>query len=820
MPPLKILSKRPLKILAVVLAISLVFTAGMYYYFTRDLPPLDSIQDYNPNLVTKVWSRDGRLIGEFYIERRVVVPVEKIPKHLIKAFLAAEDAKFYEHEGISYSSIFRALYKNLLAGRVVQGGSTITQQVAKSFFLTPERKLSRKVREAVMAYRIEKNLNKDEILNLYLNQIYFGNGNYGIQTASEAYFGKNVEDLDIAESALLAGLPKAPSKYSPFTNFDLSKRRQEFIIDRMVEEKFITREEGDKAIKETLAIKPRTADSLWVGPYFTEHVRRYIEDKYGTEILYRRGLNVYTTLDVDMQRAANEAVTEGLREYDRRRGYRGPAETLNTPEEIDAFKAEIDKGLSGHALSVGETYRAVVTAVDSKNKSLSVDIGSLHGVVPPAELEWTRFYNPTKDPNGGKRQSIKKIFHIGSVVEVAVKDLPDKKTDLYTSKIVQEPLAQASLLAMEPETGAILAMVGGADFAKSQFNRTVQALRQPGSSFKPIIYTAALDRDYTPATIVIDSPIVFDEVKNDEQKLKPRKAAGAKADEDESKWRPRNYDEQFKGPTTVREALAKSRNIITIKILKDIGLDQAIKYARLLGVTSPLARDLSLALGSSAVTLQEMTTVFATLDNMGVRPDPMFITQITDSEGKVLEQNKPFTTTVISPQTAYMMTSLLQGVVEHGTGFRAKALGRPAAGKTGTTNNLNDAWFMGYVPGLAAGAWLGYDDEKPLGHKETGSRAALPIWLKFMQKSLENTPVKGFPAPDGLEFTKIDPKNGLLAGPATENPVFEVFKAGTAPKEVSTARIKRTTDFFMMDSDSEKPAEQAPDTENEDEPLD
>lgn len=817
-----------MKIVLVSLAVCLVSTIGLYFYFTRDLPPLDSLQDYNPNLVTKVWSNDGRLIGEFYIERRVVVPIDKMPKHLIKAFLAAEDSKFFEHEGISYSSIFRALYKNLLAGKVVQGGSTITQQVAKSFFLTPERKLSRKVREAVMAYRIEKNLNKDEILNLYLNQIYFGNGNYGIQTAADAYFGKDVEDLDIAESALLAGLPKAPSKYSPFANFPLSKRRQEFIIDRMVEEKFISREEGDRAIKEELVIRPGTPDSLWVGPYFTEHVRRYIEDKYGTDILYRRGLDVYTTLDVNMQRAANEAVTEGLREYDRRRGYRGPLETLKTPEEIEAFRAESDKSLSGHALTPGTAYRGVVTALDAKKSSLSVDIGSLHGSVESRDLEWTRLYNPTRDPDGGTRVELKKIFHPGDVVEVEVKDFPDKKSGVYPLKVVQEPAAQASLLAVEPETGYIRAMVGGADFGKSQFNRTVQALRQPGSSFKPIIYTAALDRDYTPATIVIDSPIVFEE-NNDEVRApsKPIGADGGQSAEDEQKWRPRNYDEQFKGPTTVREALTKSRNIITIKILKDIGLDHAIKYARMLGVKSPLARDLSLALGSSAVTLQEMTTVFATFDNMGVRTEPMFITKITDRDGKVLEENKPFTTTVLSPQTAYLITSLLQGVVERGTGIRAKALGRPAAGKTGTTNNLNDAWFIGYVPGLTAGAWLGYDDEKPLGHKETGSRAALPIWLKFMQKSLSETPARGFTAPDGLEFTKIDPKNGLLAGPATEDPVFEVFKEGTAPKEVSTAKVKRTTDFFMMDSDSGAPEENAPvmqndmqNPEEEEEPLD
>lgn len=805
---------RPLKLLLLFLAACLAIGVGSYYYFTRDLPPLDSLQDYNPNLVTKVYARDGALIGEFFIERRIVVPVDKMPKHLIKAFLAAEDSKFFEHEGISYSSIFRALYKNLLAGKVVQGGSTITQQVAKSFFLTPERKLSRKVREAVMAYRIEKNLNKDEILNLYLNQIYFGNGNYGVETAAESYFGKDVHHLDIAESALLAGLPKAPSKYSPFTNFELSKKRQEFIINRMVEEKFITPREGELAIKEKLDIKPKSADSLWVGPYFTEQVRRYLEDKYGTDILYNRGLNVYTTLDVRIQRAANEAVDEGLREYDKRRGYRGAKLTLRTKEEFESFRAEADKKLAAQPLAAGSIYRAVVTAVNSQSRSLSVDIGSVHATIQSPDLEWARLYNPTADPNGGTKAELTKIFKPGDVVEVSVKELPSKKSSTVLLRLEQEPLAQASLLAIEPETGAILAMVGGADFGKSQFNRAVQSLRQPGSSFKPIIYTAALDNNYTPASIIIDSPLVFDEAKGEENKLK-----GAK-DEPDQQWRPRNYDEQFKGPTTMREALAKSRNIVTIKILKDIGVDTAIKYARSLGVNSPLARDLSLALGSSAVTLTEMTTVFATFDNMGVKPEPMYITKIVDRNGVVLEENKPFTAPVLSPQTAYMITNLLQGVIEHGTGTRARALGRPAAGKTGTTNNLNDAWFIGYVPGLTAGTWLGYDDEKPLGRKETGGKAALPIWLKFMQKSLSGTPVRGFTVPDGLEFTKIDPQNGLLAGPSTVDPVFEVFKAGASPKEVSTARAKKATDFFMMDSGSAASAVKKPEPDEEDDPID
>ncbi|MEK7773519.1 MAG: penicillin-binding transpeptidase domain-containing protein, partial [Deltaproteobacteria bacterium] len=362
---------------------------------------------------------------------------------------------------------------------------------------------------------------------------------------------------------------------------------------------------------------------------------------------------------------------------------------------------------------------------------------------------------------------------------------PASRYSVIPLKLEQAPAAQASLLAMEPETGAIKAMVGGVDFFRSQFNRAIQAQRQPGSSFKPIIYTAALDKNYTPASIVVDSPLVFEEAMKDE------------------KWRPRNYDERFMGPTTVRDALAKSRNVVTIKILKDIGVDYAISYARLLGIQSPLSRDLSIALGSSAVSLLEMTSAFATLDNMGARPDPLFIIRITDSAGNVLEENAPKSTPVISPQTAYIMTTLLQSVIDYGTGMRAKSLGRPAAGKTGTTNNLNDAWFIGYVPGLAAGTWIGYDDEKPLGRAETGGRAALPIWIKFMREATAGMPAKSFQTPDGLEFARIDPETGLLAGPAAVDAVFEVFKAGTAPTEASSGKGKSSSsDFFMIDTGS------------------
>jgi len=789
--------------------IVIVSLSGTYYYFTRGLPSLKNLEGYHPNLVTNVYSDDGRLVGEFYIERRVVVSLNKMPPYLIKAFLAAEDAQFYEHEGISYISIFRAFVKNIRAGKVVQGGSTITQQLAKSF-LTSERKLSRKVREAIMAHRIERQLNKDEILSLYLNQIYFGNGAYGVQTAAESYFGKSVDELDLSEAAMLAGLPKAPSKYSPRANFDLAKTRQEFILGRMVEERYITPEEADAAINDPIRLKPNTTDSLWVGPYFTEHVRRYMEEKYGEDLLYKGGLKIYTTLNVEMQKAANRAVTEGLREHDKRRGYRGPVKRLNSIEEIDAFKAAWDERLGGEALVTEKMYEGVVTSVDRKASTVGVDIGSRRGVISPRDLRWARLYNPTGEPDGGVQESPINLFNTGDVIHVELKAAPSGPADVMSLKLEQAPLAEASLLAMNPATGEIKAMVGGSDYSKTQFNRAVQAYRQPGSAFKPIIYTAALDKGYTPASIVIDSPIVFG--KDPEAEDPALKEAGITETEGVDgveqiepeqplAWRPRNYDEKFSGPTTVRDALRRSRNIITIKILNDIGVNYAISYARLLGITSPLAKDLSLALGSSALTLSELTTAFSTLNNMGMRPDPLYITKIVDRDGNVLEEKRPFARSVISPQTAYIITTLLQNVIESGTGIRARALGRPAAGKTGTTNSLNDAWFMGYIPGLTVGSWMGYDDEKPLGSKETGSRAALPIWLKFMKEVTQNMPVENFPVPDGVEFARIDPKTGMLATASTIDPIFEVFKTGTAPAARPAGGKKpRADDFFLIDT--------------------
>lgn len=792
--------KRPIVIFAVIISVAALLPSGIYLYFASTLPQLSSLHEYNPNIITKIYSGDGQVIGEFYIERRIVVPFSKIPPRLVKAFLAAEDAQFYQHKGIDYWSVLRAFYRNITAGKIVQGGSTITQQVAKSFFLTPERNIGRKIKEALLAYRIEKSLSKDDILHLYLNQIYLGNGAYGVQAAAEAYFGKDVENLNLAEAALLAGLPKAPSKYSPYHYPDVAKQRQAYVLRRMIEEGYITKDEEEKALRYTFKLKPKEIRSLWVGPYFTEHVRRYIDEKYGEDLLYRGGLQVYTTLNVELQEAANEAAAFGLKEHDKRHGYRGPVKRLTKKDETDAFLTETITELNGKQPETGKIYEGLVTAVNAQEQYFSVNIGAYKARLTFEDASWAKLYNPTDDPDGGKNQDITRVIKIGDVINVAVTGAGHATNDGSTISVTleQEPLTQASLIALEPATGYVRAMIGGADFTKSQFNRAVQAKRQPGSAFKPIIYAAALDKGYTPASVIIDSPIIFEET-----------AKGPETGvEMQTEWKPRNFEEKFYGPTTFRQALTHSRNVVTIKILKDIGAGYAIEYAKRLGIQSPLSNDLSLALGSSSLSLLELTGAYSTFANMGKRAEPIFITKITDKTGNILEETpSPTLQDVLSPQTAFIMTNLLQGVIQEGTGQRAKALGRPAAGKTGTTNNLNDAWFVGFTPDLLAGAWIGYDDERPLGHMETGARAALPIWLKFMQKATAGTSVKSFPVPEGVVFARLDAMTGKPATSATEKIIFEAFKQGTAPTEQAGAAAGANADdraaapekFFEID---------------------
>jgi penicillin-binding protein 1A len=681
--------------------------AVLYRIITADLPNIASLKDYRPRLTTKVFSEEGEVIGEFFIEKRELVPMEEIPKVLLDAIIAAEDANFYRHEGLDFLGIIRALIKNIRAGGIVQGGSTITQQVVKSLLLTPERSIRRKAREAILAYRLERSLSKKEILYLYLNQIYFGHGAYGVQTASRNYFGHDVSEVDLAEAALLAGLPRAPSRYSPARekNMGLVRERQEYVLQRMREEGMASQEDIEQALArpilvmkdadegrespeeagalsrqeipgqpEPIRILPLRRVDLEVAPHFVDTVREYLLKNYGKEKTFCGGLQVYTTLRTEDQRAAEEAVRFGVAAY----------------------------------------------------------------------LE--------RNPKAAAEEPV-------------------------------NPL-DGALLAMELPEGFVRAMVGGVDYERSQYNCAVHARRQPGSAVKPLIYAAALDKGYTPATIVVDSPLVFDDPIL------------------QGKWKPKNYARTFVGPTTLREALTNSRNVVTIKILRDIGVGYAIRYARQLGVTSPLQADLSLALGSSEVTLEELLVAYSVFAMGGKRPEPISIHRIVDAEGRVLEEHLPRAEQVISEQTAYLLTSLLQSVVKEGTGRVVRSLGVPCAGKTGTTNEFKDAWFIGYTPGKIAGVWIGHNQPKSLGSRETGGRVAAPVWLRYMQKTVSRASATDFSMPSGIVFSRIDTKTGLLAARGSETTRLECFREGTEPRAFSSEeRDRDEADFFKEEFD-------------------
>jgi penicillin-binding protein 1A len=756
-------------------------TAGLFFYLSKDLPKITSLRDYSPPVITAVYSDGGHKIAEFYKERRIIVPLEQIPEQLKQAFIAAEDSRFYKHQGIDVFSIVRAFFKNLEAGTIVQGGSTITQQVTKSFLLTPERSYERKIKEAILAYRIDKAFSKEEILFLYLNQIYLGHGAYGVEAAAENYFGKHVELLNLAECAVLAGLPQAPSRYSPFHYPERAQQRQIYVLNRMVAEGFITDAQASEAINTQLDIKPRRNFYLEQVPVYTEHIRRYVEKKYGEEALYTQGLKIYAAVNVDMQKAASQQVQLGLKELDKRQGYRGPLEQLDA-DQIETVSQQLQQKLENDPLAPGDETRGVVIEVDDNAGRVFVRLGNERGVIALEDMQWARKPNPQVAWYYRKVRKPGDVLQVGDLIEVTVKE-KDAQSDLWHLALDQTPEVQAALLCIEAGTGLVKVMVGGRDFMESQFNRAIQSRRQPGSAFKPIIYAAALDKGYTPATVIIDSPIVFQDEEHD------------------FTWKPKNYGKKFYGPTLMRQALAKSRNVITIKIMQDIGIDYVINYARQLGVESDLSRDLSLALGSSGMSLLEVVQAYSVFANQGYLVQPAFITKIEDRDGNVLEEMNPIRTQVIEKSTAYIMTSLLESVVKDGTGKRVKVLNRPVAGKTGTTNNLFDAWFVGYTPNLIAGVWVGFDKEGSLGVGETGSRAASPIWLGFMQQILENEPVRVFQVPEGVVFTKIDAETGLLPIAESKQTTFECFKEGSVPTTYTAkpGSVTEPEQFFKKD---------------------
>lgn len=739
--------------------VALLGVSGYIFFLLAKLPRVDRLADYKPPIVSQVFGDDGSLVGEFYLERRIVVPVNKMPKKLIQAFVAAEDASFYSHKGIDYFGIVRAAIKNVISMRKKEGASTITQQVTKSMLLTPEKKFSRKIKEAVLATRMEEKLSKDEILYLYLNQIYLGGGSYGVQAAAETYFGKNVDQLNLAEMAMLAGLPKAPNAYSPIKHMEKARERQGYVLDRMVKEGYITPVEAEHARKTPIVIQSMKKVNSEQSAYFLEHLRIQLEQKYGEDQLYKGGLKIYTTMNAEMQRAAFESLRKGLKEVDKRQGYRGATKYLNDTE-VEAFCSKVEEGIDSAVLKTGETYQGVVVGFNPQKGEILVRVGDRRGILARKNMSWAGKLGMVD--HYGKPDKAGKSLTLGSVIDVSVVS-PEIGKDGAQFALDQTPDVQAALVSIDPRTGAVKAMVGGYDFKKSQFNRAIQAKRNAGSAFKPIIYSAALDKGFSPATIIEDAEVEY-----------PDGAGGI--------WKPKNYDNTFRGPVTMREALTYSINIVSVKIMEQIGAQYAAEYARKFGFVSPIPDNLALALGAATISPFELTAAYTVFANKGLLTPQYFISRVTDAEGTVLQETQPpVPVPVLSPENAYVITNLMQSVVASGTGHRASVIGRPVAGKTGTTNDAKDAWFIGFIPQLVTGVWVGYDQERSLGAGGSGGQAAAPIWGDFMQKAVVRLPPEDFEAPENVTFVLINPRTGRLAKEGTPGAVMECFIKGSEP---------------------------------------
>ncbi len=730
-------------------------SAGGYLAVSSGIPSIQEMKQYRPASGTKIYADDDVLIGELKADKGIFVPIKHIPEYMINAVVAIEDSRFWKHSGIDYIAIARAVVKDILYAELKEGGSTITQQLAKVMFLNPEKTFKRKLREAALAIKIEKNLDKKEILELYLNKVYFGHGAYGVEMASRIYFGKSVKDITLAEAALIAGLVKGPSTYSPYNDMAKARERQRLVLSRMEEEGYIKKSEKDNALRQPLYLSSMRK-GMEANNYFIEYVRKYLEDKYGTEAVYKGDLRVYTTLDRHAQLSAAKAVQEGLRELDKRRGWRGP---LEHRKDIDVKKEMKAKELAAMVVSnFGDVSSGLVLKVSNKEAIIKT-----RGVIGRLPIEDARWASKVIDHKNGakflKDFNLTQILAPGDIVRVSIKSVRGGNAQL---SLEQDPQVEGALVAIEPDTGFIRALIGGYDFVKSDFNRALYAKRQPGSAFKPIIYAAALDHGFTPASIIMDEPVTY--------------KGGIKGN-----WSPENADHKFYGPTTLREALTYSRNVVTVKLVDAVGIDNVLDFARTVGIQGNMPRDLTIALGSLSVTPIELAMCYSVFADNGMKPNPIAIKYVADSKGRILESNEPEAEEVIDPQTSFLVTSMMEDVVNYGTGWRARALGRPVAAKTGTTNDYKDAWFVGYTSNLLAAVWVGFDDMRPLGVQETGARAASPIWVNFMKNVLTGD-TEQFTVPDGVVSRTIDPSTGLLSRDEFAG-VKEYFREGTEPKQ-------------------------------------
>jgi len=692
--------------------------AGLLLVYSTDLPQVEQLEHYRPSSITELYDDQDRTIGSFALQRRVVASYNDFPPVLRDALTSIEDKDFYRHWGINVWRIAGAAYRDIESGGKVQGASTLTMQLARNLFLSPDRSFHRKIEEALLAIQIERRFTKEQIFTLYANQIFLGHGVYGFEAASEYYFSKSARQLTLDEAALLAGLPKAPAQYSPINHPDRALKRRTLVINAMLEDGKITAKQANDARNQPIQLKLQH-DPNSLAPYFVEEIRRYLENKYGTDQVHEGGLRVYTTLDMDLQRTANRAVLDGVATYERRHGWKGHLENaLALGSSLTSYQHpdwDEEPEMNGYV-------HALVTSVVPG--LATVKFGRYTGTLSQSDAAWTQ-------------HKLADILRVGDIVYVKVLALSaDGKA---RTGLEQNSGTEGALMAIDNATGGIKAMVGGRDFEDSKFNRATQALRQVGSSFKPYVYTAAIDQGAKPDDTVLDAPVTFQTVSGP--------------------YTPHNYDDKFEGTITYRRALAQSRNIPALKIADSVGIKTVIDYAHRFGITSNIPPYLPVALGAAEVTLFEQTSAFSVFPNDGVRVTPRYITKVTDYEGRVMEEDFPEVKDVISARTARTMTSMLREVVLHGTGVAAASLKLPLAGKTGTTNDFTDAWFIGFSPSMTAGVWIGFDEKKSLGAKESGARAALPIWMDFMKTALAGKDPGEFPQPEpnpGAAAPKID----------------------------------------------------------------
>jgi penicillin-binding protein 1A len=731
------------------IAALLGITTGVLFAYAGDLPQISALDDYAPSTITRVYGSRGEVVGEFAIQRREVVPYEAISTNLRQAIMAAEDDQFEQHIGLSIPRIVATLIKDIIERRKAGGASTLTQQLARKLFLTDEKTWERKIKEALLAIRIEKRYTKHEIFTLYCNQMYFGHGVYGVEAASRLYFGKSAKDVNVEEAALIAGILQGNVRQSPYVNMEAALRRRNYTLGRMAEVGFITPAAAEEFRKKPIVLRGEPSGQPSVAPYFLEEVRKELEARYGAKRLYENGLSVQTGLDVHLQDAANRALDEGLRRIDRRRGFRKPRRNvLAEGHAIEGFRhPRWDR-----PMAVNDVVAAVVTIADGT--TIQLRAGPLHITIDRKGFAWT-----------GKTAGTQ-LVAAGDLVETRLQAVDDM-AHTATGTLEQPPLVEGAVLAIDNRTGQIRALIGGYSFERSKFDRATQAYRQVGSAFKPIVYTAAIDRGYTPTTVIMDTPASFPG------------AAGSPV------YTPMNYDKKFEGPITLRRALEDSRNVPAVRVMEQLGPAHVIQYARRLGLASPLPPYLAVALGAAEATLMEMTSAYSVFPNQGVRMRPYPILKVSDREGNVLEDNRPEPRDAIRADTAFVMTNLLRGVVQRGTAEKAASLNWPIAGKTGTTDDYTDAWFIGFDPDITIGVWVGLDQKKPIGHNQTGAEAALPIWMDVMKAWIgDRKEPPSFPSPGNIVFVTIDKGSGNLAAEGAPGAIPEAFIAGTQPGSI------------------------------------